>query len=125
MGQALGKSLTGPALIALISDLGGGKTTLTQGIARGLGIKERVISPTFVLEKIYEIPKREMSLHHYDLYRIDPDDVMVDEILANAKDSIVVVEWAEKMEDQLPIGTQRIDISVGGNEQRTIKITSH
>ena len=121
MGEKLGKNLKQPGLIALISDLGGGKTTLTQGLARGLGIKDRVTSPTFVLERIYAIPGRDMDLHHYDLYRIEPDDVLVDEILANAKDNIVVVEWAEKMEDQLLADTVRINITIDKGS-RTIEI---
>ena len=102
VGTILAKQIKPPIILALISDLGGGKTTFTQGLAKGLGIKEKIVSPTFVLERIYEIPKKNYALHHYDLYRIEPDDILIDEILENARDNIVVIEWAEKIEDQLP-----------------------
>lgn len=122
LGKKLAKKLKSPRIIALVSDLGGGKTTLMQGIAKGLDIKEKVVSPTFVLERIYQIPKRDFALHHYDLYRIDPDDILIDEILENAKDNIVAIEWAEKIQDKLPKNTMRINIDII-NERR--KITIH
>src|SRR4030042_3430729 len=87
LGGSLAPSIKPPAIIALESDLGGGKTTLVKGLAKGLGIKENVVSPTFVLERIYRIPKRPYSLYHYDLYRIKPDDILVDEFLENTKDT--------------------------------------
>ena len=70
-----------------MSDLGGGKTTFTQGLAKGLEVKEKISSPTFVLEKIYKVPKKNYQLHHYDLYRIEPDDILVDD----AKYKIILI----------------------------------
>jgi len=102
IGEELAKEIKPPIILALMSDLGGGKTTFTQGLAKGLKIKEKITSPTFVLEKIYKIPGETYALHHYDLYRIEPDDILIDEILENAKDNIVVIEWAEKIIKQLP-----------------------
>jgi len=123
VGERLAKEIKPPIILALMSDLGGGKTTFTQGLARGLRIKEKISSPTFVLERIYKIPKKNYQLHHYDLYRIEPDDILVDEILENAKDNIVVIEWSEKIKDQLPKNiTKVIKFKLIDDNQRQIII---
>jgi len=123
VGERLAKEIKPPIILALMSDLGGGKTTFTQGLARGLRIKEKISSPTFVLERIYKIPKKNYQLHHYDLYRIEPDDILVDEILENAKDNIVVIEWSEKIKDQLPKNiTKVIKFKLIDDNQRQITI---
>jgi len=124
IGERLAKKLSPPIIVALISDLGGGKTTFTQGLAKGLGIKEKIVSPTFILERIYKIPKKNYALHHYDLYRIEPDDILVDEILENAKDNIVIIEWAEKIEDKLPKkDIIKIKFKLISENKRQIKIS--
>lgn len=120
LGKELAKKLKPPRIIALISDLGGGKTTLMQGLAKGLGIKEKIVSPTFVLERIYQIPKKNFALYHYDLYRIEPNDMLIDEILENAKDNIVAIEWAEKIQDRLPKDTMQIHIYMTNNTRKII-----
>lgn len=122
VGERLAKRLRPPAIIALTAPLGGGKTVFIQGLAKGLGIKERVISPTFVLERIYQVPKQNYSLYHYDLYRITPADLLIDEILENAKDNIVAIEWSEKMKKRLPKWAQQIEIKLKPNDQREISI---
>ena len=124
LGEKLAKRIKPPMVVALISDLGGGKTTLTQGIAKGLKIKSKVVSPTFVLERIYQVPKKDWSLYHYDLYRIAPDDMLVDEILSNAEDNVVLIEWAEKIKDQLPKKAVQIKISILDENKRKITITN-
>ena len=103
IGEALGKTITPPQIIAFTADLGGGKTTFIQGLAKGLGIKSRVNSPTFVLEKIYPIPKKRFALYHYDVYRLAADPLLTSEILENARTNIVTIEWAEKIKKYLPI----------------------
>lgn len=123
LGERLAKQIKPPMVVALISDLGGGKTTLTQGIAKGLKIKSKVVSPTFVLERIYQVPKKDWSLYHYDLYRIAPDDMLVSEILSNAEDNVVLIEWAEKIKDLLPKKTVQIKISIMGETKRKITLT--
>lgn len=122
LGEKFAKNLKPPKLITLISDLGGGKTTFTQGLAKGLGIKEKIISPTFILERIYSIPNRKFFLYHYDLYRIEPDDVLIDEILENMKDNIVIIEWAEKINDRLPNKLTEIKIEILKEDTRKITI---
>ncbi|MBU1082941.1 tRNA (adenosine(37)-N6)-threonylcarbamoyltransferase complex ATPase subunit type 1 TsaE [Patescibacteria group bacterium] len=124
LGKKLSKQVKPGMVVALISDLGGGKTTLTQGIAKGLKIKSKVVSPTFVLERIYPVPKKDWSLYHYDLYRIAPDDMLVDEILSNAEENVVLIEWAEKIEEQLPKSTVKIKISILDENKRKITITN-
>ncbi|QQG41007.1 MAG: tRNA (adenosine(37)-N6)-threonylcarbamoyltransferase complex ATPase subunit type 1 TsaE [Candidatus Levyibacteriota bacterium] len=90
-------------VVALHGDLGGGKTTFTQGIAKGLGIKRRIISPTFVVVRTYKIKFK--KFYHIDLYRIqslkDIEGLGIEEILENPE-NIVVIEWAERLGDLLP-----------------------
>ena len=110
LGKKIGQKLFAGAVIALEGDLGGGKTTFTKGLARGLGIKEEITSPSFTLEKIYQIlrPKTQdplTNLYHFDFYRIDNPKDMVNYELIEALEypaGIVVVEWAEKIEAELP-----------------------
>lgn len=124
LGEILGKAIRAPQIIAFESDLGGGKTTFIQGLAKGLGVKGKVVSPTFVLEKIYPVPKKKFALYHYDIYRLGTDPLLIGEILENAKTNIVTIEWAEKIKKYLPKNTIWIKISLGENDDRQIKITS-
>ena len=109
LGKEFAKTLKGGETVALYGNLGGGKTTFTQGLALGLGIKKRIISPTFIIIRTYAL--RPKTFYHIDLYRIETaDDIRglgIDEIINNSN-NIVVVEWAEKMKNFLP--KERIDI---------------
>lgn len=125
LGESLAKKIKAPAIIAFESDLGGGKTTLMQGLAKGLGIKTKVVSPTFVLERIYPIPNKKYNLHHYDVYRLATDPYLIGEILENAKNNIVAVEWAEKIKDYLPEQTIWIKITDIKDNHRKIAINHH
>jgi len=122
VGERLAKRITPPAIVAFKAPLGGGKTVFIQGLASGLGIKDRVVSPTFVLERIYRIPKTTYSLHHYDLYRIEPDDLLIDEILENAKTNIVAIEWSERMKKRFPKWAIGVEIKLKNDDQREITI---
>jgi len=101
-------NLSLPVIITLTGDLGSGKTTFVQGLAEGLGIEKKVNSPTFLIIKKYE---GDRTLYHADLYRLSSEKEVAGtgllEIL-NEKNSIVVIEWAEKMGKYLP--EKRIDI---------------
>lgn len=107
-GEEFAKKLTGGEVVALHGDLGAGKTTFTQGIAKGLGIKKRIISPTFVIVRSYKIK----NFYHIDLYRTesknDIEGLGIEEILKNPE-NIVVIEWAERLGNLLP--KKRIDVS--------------
>ena len=95
-----------PFILALSGDLGSGKTTFVQGLAKGLGVKKRIISPTFILLRTYKAKKGRV-FYHLDFYRLEDnfkeelDNLGVKEIIEE-KNSIVVVEWAEKIKEFLP-----------------------
>jgi tRNA threonylcarbamoyladenosine biosynthesis protein TsaE len=101
------KTLSGGAIIGLTGELGAGKTIFTKGLAAGLGIKETINSPTFVLMKIYPVKKHKniKQLCHIDAYRIkNENDIMVigaDEYFSR-NDTISVIEWADKIKNLLP-----------------------
>ncbi|GAI22799.1 unnamed protein product, partial [marine sediment metagenome] len=87
-------------------DLGGGKTTFLQGFAKGLGIKEKILSPTFIILRKFLIPKSQfLNFFHIDCYRISRPKEILDlgfkEIISNSK-NIVTIEWAERIQKILP-----------------------
>lgn len=100
-------------VIALTGELGAGKTTFVQGFAKGLGIKEKIISPTFVLIRQHKIPKLNKTLYHIDLYRLADSlnikELGLDEIWSNSQ-NIILIEWAEKIANLLPKNTTWIKI---------------
>jgi tRNA threonylcarbamoyladenosine biosynthesis protein TsaE len=113
-------------IIALIGPLGAGKTTFTQGFAQGLGIKDKIISPTFVLMRQYDIPGNPKGkLFHIDLYRLDNitqiEDLGISEILSNPK-NIVLIEWAEKLGNLLPQQAIKIELKQLSENSRQIEV---
>lgn len=112
-------------VIALSGDLGAGKTTFTQGFAKAFGIQEKVISPTFVVIRQHQIPGSERMLFHVDLYRlegeINPQDLGLKELWED-KDNLVLIEWAEKIENKLPNETVQIKIKKVGENSREISV---
>jgi tRNA threonylcarbamoyladenosine biosynthesis protein TsaE len=100
LGMTLGESLAAGNVILLEGDLGAGKTTLVQGIGRGLGITEKIVSPTFTL--INEYRRGRIPLYHLDLYRLEPQEVAALNLETywegiEVVPGIVVIEWAERM----------------------------
>ena len=96
-------------VIALMGDLGGGKTTFIKGFAKGLGIKEKVLSPTFVILKKFSIFNSRFSIfYHIDCYRLDSPQELFNlgfqEIISSPQ-NIVAIEWAEKVKRILPKDT--------------------
>ncbi|MEK7517152.1 MAG: tRNA (adenosine(37)-N6)-threonylcarbamoyltransferase complex ATPase subunit type 1 TsaE [Patescibacteria group bacterium] len=117
LGKRLAQDLKGGDVIALYGDLGSGKTTFVQGLAEGLGIKRRIISPTFIIIRSYKLSIKYEVLsmkyfYHIDLYRIDDrksiKDLGIEEIMDDPK-NIVAIEWAEKIRNILP--RRRVDIN--------------
>ncbi|HEX7321288.1 MAG TPA: tRNA (adenosine(37)-N6)-threonylcarbamoyltransferase complex ATPase subunit type 1 TsaE [bacterium] len=95
LGQAIARILNVGDVVYLYGDLGSGKTTLTKGIARGLGIKTRVTSSSFVIATEY---RGKIRLSHVDLYRLSGQDIEnlpLDEYLA--EDGVTVIEWSERL----------------------------
>jgi len=123
LGKKIGKKLKPGDVVALIGNLGAGKTVFTKGIAAGLGVKaaKYVNSPTFVLIKQY---KGKLPLYHFDLYRMDSQqqvkEIGYEEYFYG--DGITVVEWADKIEELLPKKYLRVQFSIKGKEKRQIKI---
>jgi len=119
LGETIGRNLRGDETFALMSPLGGGKTSFTQGLAKGIGAKARVLSPTFVLERIYRGPK--FNLHHFDMYRIEAKDTESTGLLDILGEAVVVVEWAEKIKSLLPADTIWVTIKMGEEDERTFE----
>ncbi|MDI9490386.1 MAG: tRNA (adenosine(37)-N6)-threonylcarbamoyltransferase complex ATPase subunit type 1 TsaE [Clostridiaceae bacterium] len=106
-GQALGQILSQGDVLALQGDLGAGKTTLTHGIARGLGIETPVSSPSFTLLFEHPIGTRGMSLYHFDAYRLEDEMEWYDAgFMDYFNDSgVAVIEWADRIKNVLPENT--------------------
>lgn len=127
LGRALGEILHRGDLVALQGDLGAGKTALTQGVAAGLGIREPVTSPTFILVAEYSLPNGGL-LRHMDCYRMHPhlagaeaEDLGWSEWLADA-DSVLVVEWSERLGSLLPADRLDIRIETVSDRERMIRM---
>lgn len=121
LGEAIGRSVSGGEVLELVGDIGAGKTTLTKGIARALGINEPVQSPTFTISRVYDSPKG-LRLAHYDFYRLGEAGIMGDEIReAMDDDSVVVVEWAGAVDDDLPKDRLVVKITTISEEERLVE----
>jgi len=123
-GARFARSLNQGGVVALEGTLGTGKTIFVKGMAVGLGVVDTVQSPTFVLMNIYDIHHPHITtLVHVDCYRFDkPEDALAIGLQDYTEDkrTLVVIEWAEKIQELLPENTQRIAFSVGQNESRTV-----
>ena len=121
LGEAIGQSVSGGEVLELVGDIGAGKTTLTKGIARALGINEPVQSPTFTISRVYDSPKG-LRLAHYDFYRLGEAGIMGDEIRETMDDdSVVVVEWAGAVDDDLPKDRLVVKITTISEEERLVE----
>ena len=126
-GQKLGEELETPTLIELVGDVGSGKTTLTRGIAKGLGIKEPVSSPSFTISKRYAYAKNnhEYNLVHYDFYRLPDPGIMLEDLSESLSDpnTITIIEWADTVADILPNNHITINISLNDDNTRNVEVT--
>lgn len=121
LGEAIGRSVSGGEVLELVGDIGAGKTTLTKGIARALGINEPVQSPTFTISRVYDSPKG-LCLAHYDFYRLGEAGIMGDEIREAADDdSVIIVEWAGAVDDDLPKDRLVVKITTISEEERLVE----
>jgi tRNA threonylcarbamoyladenosine biosynthesis protein TsaE len=120
--EALGRTLEGGELLALVGDLGCGKTTFTKGLSMGLGLGDArlVSSPTYVLEQVY--PTR-IPLHHYDAYRLSSDEEFLnlgfEERLREG--DVLVVEWADKVLRVLPPEALFVSLALVSGEEPTVR----
>lgn len=107
-------------VITLNGDLGAGKTTFTQGFAKGLGVTRNVNSPTFTIMKQY---KGRLPLYHMDVYRLEDtgDDIGLEEYING--DGVAIVEWSNLIESSLPAERLAVTIERTGDEERKITFT--
>lgn len=124
LGERLAAGWPAGTVVALSGDLGAGKTALTKGIARGLGVADTITSPTFTL--VNEHAARDgRRLYHVDLYRLDQPqqavEIGIEEELA--PDGWTIIEWAEKLGDVLPTDAVRVHIEIVGENERRISVT--
>ena len=123
-GRELAEKAEPGDVIALIGDLGTGKTTLTKYIAEGLGVKETISSPTFTIVKEYKSGR--LPLYHFDVYRLGDGeeflDIGAEEFLYG--DGVCVIEWADIVADVLPENATCVKLSYGEtSEERIICIS--
>ncbi len=106
LGLRLGRLLRGGDVVCLYGNLGSGKTTFTQGAAKGAGFRGRVVSPTFGLARQYRA--RRLTLYHLDLYRVGEDtgDIGLEEFLRDPR-AACLIEWPEAAKAYLP--PERLD----------------
>ncbi len=124
LGEALAARLEPGAVVAFTGDLGAGKTAFVRGLARGLGIRERVTSPTFTIVNEYEGGR--LPLFHFDMYRLGSSDELFDIGWEDylTRGGICAVEWSEQISDALEGDVLRVDIRRGTHDgQRLISIT--
>lgn len=110
LAEKIGQSLRGGETLLLKSDVGGGKTTFTKGVARGLGIEDMIGSPTFTIENEY---LGRLRLRHYDLYRLSETGLMQEELqeALQEQDSVKVIEWPTIVQNALE-GSDYISVTI-------------
>ncbi len=115
------KSIAKPLVIELIGDVGVGKTTFVRGFAKGLGVKEPITSPSFTISKSYA-GANNITLTHYDFYRLQDPGLMADDLaesIAMPK-NIVIVEWANSVDNFLPKDRTKITIKYNKDGTREV-----
>lgn len=120
-GKSVARAVEKGAVISLVGDLGAGKTTFTKGVARGLGIMDNVTSPTFTI--LNEYAGEEKRLYHFDFYRIEDPDELVElgfEDYFPSTDGLTIVEWVEKAPSVLPKQYYQITFEKIDDDKRRI-----
>lgn len=122
LGGTMNQTVHGGQVVALYGDLGGGKTQFTKGVAKGLGVKDDIISPTFVIRRDYKGKK--LNLLHYDFYRFEiPDQELVESLEEGINpENVAVIEWAERVEKHLPENTIKVMFHYVSENEREIEI---
>lgn len=147
LGRRLARFLAPPAVVELVGDVGTGKTTLTRGLADGLGVDEPLTSPSFTISKRYDFPLPKDvvkittsstppqsssptvpfgQLIHYDFYRLDDPGIMREELseALSLPNSVVVVEWGDHVADLLPSHKLTINLSLLPDGARSLEFFS-
>jgi tRNA threonylcarbamoyladenosine biosynthesis protein TsaE len=123
VGKAVGKNLLPGDIICLIGELGSGKTTITQGIAQGLGVRGSVVSASFKLINEY---KGRIPVYHFDLFRLDKlsevEELGYREYFYDQ--GVTIIEWAEKIKPLWPEQRMEIELKIISENNREIRITN-
>ena len=123
IGIELASILRDGMVVSLVGPLGSGKTTLSKGIAKGLLIRDVVVSPSYMIAREYE---GRMAMHHIDAYRVSTLDelaeVGLDDYLPPER-GVSVVEWPERIEGLLDISTIQVVIELLDDEDRRVNIS--
>jgi tRNA threonylcarbamoyladenosine biosynthesis protein TsaE len=126
LGAKIGKELKPGSVVALYGELGAGKTVFTKGLSRGLGVSDRLLSPTYVLMREYNLPTLKGKLYHLDLYRLtsakDLKSTNLEEIIKQGT-NVVVIEWAEKAKGMLPKDVVTVKFKVLSEGEREITVS--
>lgn len=126
-GTRLGESFVGGEVIELIGDVGAGKTTLTKGIAEGMGITETVQSPSFTISRVYDDTSTGLRLAHYDFYRLHDAGIMAEELRETAHDTqvVTIIEWADIVAGVLPEDRLTVRITAVSELGRQVGLEAH
>lgn len=139
-GEEFAQKIKDGGVVCLFGDLGAGKTTLVQGIARGLGIRQRITSPTFIVVRRYELKNQNSKikntsqkskvkyLWHIDLYRLNnikEIKVLGIEELWQDTNNILLIEWPEKIKSALPQNRWVVKLKQAGENRREITVSRH
>ncbi|HCK88539.1 MAG TPA: tRNA (adenosine(37)-N6)-threonylcarbamoyltransferase complex ATPase subunit type 1 TsaE [Erysipelotrichaceae bacterium] len=122
LGEKIGRAAERNMVFTLEGDLGAGKTTLTQGIAKGLDIKRNITSPTFTILKVYQ---GRMPLYHIDAYRLEGivQDLGFDELMDD--DGMTVIEWSQFVPSLIPDEHMTVSIRLLEGDQREFTFTAY
>ncbi len=123
IAEAIGSKLRGGELIELVSDLGGGKTAFTRGLAIGMGSNDVVHSPSFTISNVYAAG--DLTMYHFDFYRLSEPGIIANELSEVIDDpkAVVVIEWANIVDDILPDTRISVRINTSSETDRQIELT--
>jgi tRNA threonylcarbamoyladenosine biosynthesis protein TsaE len=125
-GERLARLLHGGEVIELVGDVGSGKTTLTKGIGKGLGVSEDVQSPSFTINRVYKAAHN-LTLAHYDFYRLQEAGIMGQELQETIinPETVTVIEWGGIVEGALPVDRLTLSIVAPTETLRRIIVEAH
>lgn len=123
LASKLGARLKGGEVVELVSDLGGGKTTITKAIVSGAGSKDLVSSPSFTICNQYQAGK--LTIYHFDFYRLNDPGLLKQQLeeAVNDDQAVVIIEWPAVIKDVLPERRLTIEINVTGDQSRLLKLS--
>jgi tRNA threonylcarbamoyladenosine biosynthesis protein TsaE len=119
-GRQFAKKLRAGDVVALVGELGSGKTTLVQSIAAAWGYKRGANSPTFSLANEYQTPRG--IIYHMDMYRLSKRELVTFPLEDYFEQGLCLIEWADRVRGRLPASTREIHLSITGPTQRSIKV---